>query len=102
MVDVAPHIIASLRSSTAEPIFGLVTLPCLAEGERHSAKAADDIEMLSPLLDGIILFDNETWYKKTKAHTINTGKKRKGTGGKARIQEESNLIFPRNLPPICS
>ena len=46
MVDVAPHIIAGLRSSIVEPIFGLVTLPCLAEGERISAKAADDIEML--------------------------------------------------------
>lgn len=67
MVDVAPHIIATLRSSVMEPIFGLVTLPCLAEGKRVSGKAADDIEMLSSLLDGIIVFDNETWYKKTKA-----------------------------------
>lgn len=58
MVDVAPHIIAGLRSSVVEPIFGLITLPCLAEGERISAKAADDIEMLSSLLDGIIVFDN--------------------------------------------
>jgi cell division GTPase FtsZ len=79
MVDVAPHIIGALRSSVLEPIFGLVTLPCLAEGERRSAKAADDLEMLSPLLDGIILFDNETWYKKIKAQksTLNT-KKEKG------------------------
>ncbi|MDD1701096.1 MAG: tubulin/FtsZ family protein [Methanoregula sp.] len=79
MVDVAPHIIGALRSSVLEPIFGLVTLPCLAEGERHSAKAADDLEMLSPLLDGIILFDNETWYKKIKAQksTLNN-KKEKG------------------------
>ena len=67
MVDVAPHIIAGLRSSVVEPIFGLVTLPCLAEGKRISGKAADDIEMLSSLLDGIIVFDNETWYKKIKA-----------------------------------
>jgi len=92
MVDVAPHIIASLRSTTAEPIFGLVTLPCLAEGERRSAKAADDIEMLSPLLDGIILFDNETWYKKTKARRSTLVKKEKGLAEK--------LGFRRNEPDI--
>ena len=67
MVDVAPHIIAALRNSVVEPIFGLVTLPCLAEGERKSIKAADDIDMLSSLLDGIILFDNETWFKKIRS-----------------------------------
>ncbi len=39
MVDVAPHIIAALRSSITEPIFGLVTLPCLAEGERQFGKS---------------------------------------------------------------
>ena len=67
LVDSASHIVAALRTSMAEPIFGLVTLPCLAEGERCSAKAADDIEMLAPVLDGVILFDNETWYKKIKS-----------------------------------
>ena len=67
LVDAAPHLIAALRISMVEPIFGLVTLPCLAEGERCSAKAADDIEILSPLLDGVIIFDNETWYKKIKS-----------------------------------
>ena len=94
MVDVAPHIIASLRSSTAEPIFGLVTLPCLAEGERHSAKAADDIEMLSPLLDGIILFDNETWYKKTKAQRSTLVKKEKGLAEKLGFRKNDPDISP--------
>lgn len=66
MTDIAPHVITGLRSQIVEPIFGLVTLPCLAEGQKRSAKAADDIDILSPLLDGLILFDNETWYKKVK------------------------------------
>jgi len=66
MTDIVPHVITGLRSSIVEPIFGLVTLPCLAEGERKSAKAADDIDILSSLLDGMIVFDNETWYKKTR------------------------------------
>lgn len=95
MVDVAPHIIASLRSSTAEPIFGLVTLPCLAEGERHSSKAADDIEMLSPLLDGIILFDNETWYKKTKAQRSTLVKKEKGLAEKLGFRKTNPDISPQ-------
>jgi len=66
MADDAPAIITALRSSMTEPIFALVTLPCLSEGARCSAKAADQVEMLCPILDGIILFDNETWHKKVK------------------------------------
>lgn len=67
MTDVMPHLIAALRATVAEPIFGLVTLPALSEGEKRSAKAADDIENIAPLLDGTILFDNETWIKKIAA-----------------------------------
>ena len=95
MVDVAPHIIAALRSSLTEPIFGLVTLPCLAEGERRSAKAADDLEMLTPLLDGVILFDNETWYKKTKAQRSTLTKKEKGLAEKIGFKKSEPEISPR-------
>jgi len=66
--DIASHLITALRSTITEPIFGLVTLPCLGEGARISADAAEDIEILAPLLDGVIVFDNETWYKKIRAH----------------------------------
>ncbi len=64
LVNTIPSIIKEIRSSMLEPIFGLCTLPCLNEGPARSAKAADDIDMLSPILDGIFLFDNETWYQK--------------------------------------
>ena len=94
MVDVAPHIIAALRSSITEPIFGLVTLPCLAEGERRSAKAADDLDMLTPLLDGIILFDNETWYKKIKALKSTLTKKEKGLAEKLGFRKGEPEISP--------
>jgi len=67
MTDAVPRLIAALRQSVTEPIFGLVTLPALSEGERRSVKAADDIDAISPLLDGVILFDNETWLKKIAA-----------------------------------
>jgi cell division GTPase FtsZ len=95
MVDIAPHLITTLRASVTEPIFGLVTLPCLAEGERRSAKAADDIEMLSPLLDGIILFDNETWYKKTKAQRSRLVKKEKGLAEKIGLKKSEPEISPQ-------
>lgn len=79
MTDIVPHIITGLRSSVTEPIFGLVTLPCLAEGEKRSAKAADDIDILSSLLDGMIVFDNETWYKKIRpAAQARLAKKERG------------------------
>ncbi len=67
MIDLAPTLIAALRKTTLEPIFGLLTLPCLGEGQERSARAADDLDALDSILDGIILFDNETWYKKAKA-----------------------------------
>ena len=95
MVDIAPHLITTLRASVTEPIFGLITLPCLAEGERRSAKAADDIEMLSPLLDGIILFDNETWYKKTKAQRSRLVKKEKGLAEKLGFKKSEPEISPQ-------
>ncbi len=95
MVDVAPHIIAALRNSITEPIFGLVTLPCLAEGERKSAKAADDIDMLSSLLDGIILFDNETWYKKTRSQKSTLVKKEKSFAEKMGFVKEQPVLSPK-------
>ena len=95
MTDIAPHIIAGLRSSVVEPIFGLVTLPCLAEGERRSSKAADDIDMLLPLLDGIVLFDNETWYKKIRADKAHLPVKEMGFAEKmgfAKKQQELSTV----------
>jgi len=96
MTDIVPHVITSLRASIVEPIFGLVTLPCLAEGEKRSAKASDDIDILSPLLDGMILFDNETWYKKIKARSTHLRKKEAGIArrfgfGKAEPEISSEL-----------
>ncbi|PKL69356.1 MAG: hypothetical protein CVV30_07245 [Methanomicrobiales archaeon HGW-Methanomicrobiales-1] len=95
MVDVAPHIITALRNTVAEPIFGLVTLPCLAEGERKSGKAADDIDMLSPLLDGIILFDNETWYKKTRSRKSTLAKREKSFAEKMGFVKEQPALSPK-------
>jgi cell division GTPase FtsZ len=94
MTDIAPHVITSLRSSIVEPIFGLVTLPCLAEGEKRSAKAADDVDILSPLLDGMILFDNETWYKKTKALKIASAKKERSLAHRLGLAKDEPELSP--------
>ena len=67
VIDIAPFIIEKIRVSYVEPIFALAILPCLGEGKRVSAKAADDLEMLQELVDGVILFDNETWSRKILA-----------------------------------
>jgi cell division GTPase FtsZ len=75
MVDTVPLIIPELRKSFIEPIFGVVTLPCGGEGKKRSAKAADDIERLKPLVDAVILFDNDTWYRKIKQELTITDEK---------------------------
>jgi cell division GTPase FtsZ len=94
MVDAAPHIITALRQSVVEPIFGLITLPCLAEGEKVSGKAAEDIEILSPLLDGIIVFDNETWYRKIRALKSTLVKKKRSFAEKIGLSKEKQEISP--------
>jgi len=99
MTDVVPHVIAGLRSTLVEPIFGLVTLPCLAEGEKKSAKAADDIDILFPLLDGMIVFDNETWYKKTRpiAQARLEKKKEKGLAQMLGIGRQEPELSPEMM-----
>ncbi|MFA7562663.1 MAG: tubulin/FtsZ family protein, partial [Methanoculleus sp.] len=67
VIDIAPPIIAEIRKSYVEPIFALAVLPCLEEGKRVSAKAADDLDILLELVDAVILFDNETWSQKIRA-----------------------------------
>jgi cell division GTPase FtsZ len=61
MVDAAPALIHECRRSYSDPVFALAVLPCLEEGVCIQAKAGDDLEMLERLVDGVILFDNETW-----------------------------------------
>jgi tubulin-like protein CetZ len=75
MVDAAPLIIPELRKSFIEPIFAVVTLPCGGEGKKRSAKAADDIEKLKPLVDAMVLFDNDTWYRRIKDELAITDEK---------------------------
>lgn len=96
MADTLPHIIAALRASVTEPIFALVTLPCLSEGARCSAKAADDIEMIAPMLDGVIIFDNETWNHKLKPLQKTLEQPDKGLAAKLGLKKKKEpILTPR-------
>lgn len=64
MADTAPEIVESIRNAMVEPVFGLFTLPCRSEGSARSVRAADQLDNLVPLLEGIVLYDNETWRDK--------------------------------------
>ncbi|UUX91717.1 tubulin/FtsZ family protein [Methanoplanus endosymbiosus] len=65
--DIIPEITEEIRKAYYEPVFAVCTLPYHNEGKRIAAKAADDIKKIEKFVDGIILFDNETWYRKIKA-----------------------------------
>ncbi|HUU76308.1 MAG TPA: tubulin/FtsZ family protein [Methanoregulaceae archaeon] len=62
--DIIPELTAAIRKSMYEPVFGLFILPCSREGSTISAKAALQIDAQKPELDGVILFDNQTWFHK--------------------------------------
>jgi cell division GTPase FtsZ len=67
MAGLAPSLIRSIRKTMIEPVFGLFTLPCEQEGEETLCKAADQIDALTEVMDGIILFDNEIWFRRVKS-----------------------------------
>ncbi len=57
----ASQLAVHLKKSVSEPIFGLCTLPCRREGDERASIAADQLDGLLAVLDGVILFDNESW-----------------------------------------
>lgn len=93
MVNVAPIIIRELRTSYIEPIFSLAILPELNEGKKISAKAADDLEELREITDGVILFDNETWHDKLKVSLTAAAKEKTSLKNQAQRRAPA---FPQN------
>lgn len=93
VIDIAPLIIEELRKSYLEPIFALAILPCLNEGKRVSAKAADDLDMLSALVDAVIIFDNETWSRKIQAAAA--AEEKENTGILDQLRGNSWTLNPR-------
>jgi len=66
MAGLVPSLIKNIKKTMVEPVFGLFTLPCDKEGEEVLTRAADQIDLLITVTDGIILFDNEKWFKRVK------------------------------------
>ena len=95
VADIAPLIIGELRKSYMEPIFALAVLPCLNEGKRTSAKAADDLDALLGLVDAIILFDNETWSQKIRVAMASVGNENTGFMDQLRRNSFSGSLDPR-------
>ncbi|MDD4127387.1 MAG: hypothetical protein PHV39_06845 [Methanomicrobium sp.] len=67
MSDVVPELIGEIRKAYFEPVFAVCTLPYLREGRAIAKKAADDLDKIEESVDAVILFDNETWYRKIKS-----------------------------------
>ncbi len=96
IIDIAPLIIEELRKSYVEPIFALAVLPCLDEGKRISAKAADDLDLIQEITDAVILFDNETWSQKIRAAAATAEKEENGLAGQIRRSPLSGALNPRD------
>ncbi|EHQ36812.1 tubulin/FtsZ family protein [Methanoplanus limicola] len=91
--DIIPEITEEIRKAYYEPVFAVCTLPYHNEGRRIAAKAADDIKKIEEYVDGIILFDNETWYRKIKASYETSVDEE----GKSHIRQAAYAkIFPDN------
>lgn len=93
MAGVGVAILEKVRSTVVEPIFGLVTLPALGEGRRTSAKAAQDIDRLLPLVEGIIVFDNE----KLSGHAAAGNKNQKVTSRKLNPLSKTGLAITTQM-----
>ncbi|MDI6875962.1 MAG: tubulin/FtsZ family protein [Methanomicrobiales archaeon] len=63
----AGTIVGEVRKSFIEPVFAVATLPCIREGERCAAAAADDLDRLQGITDAVILFDNEVHYARIQS-----------------------------------
>ncbi len=74
MVDLVPALAREIRKSMQERVFALVTLPRTAEGDAVLSKAASDLEMLSGVVDGIILFDNDRLCGRVQVSPVGNGR----------------------------
>jgi cell division GTPase FtsZ len=90
--DAISLIINKIRDSFFEPVFCILTLPMRSEGAKISARAADQIEMIEPLVDGCILFDNDTWYRKIATEMLRLERTKKGG-------EDSQIAEGEEAPP---
>jgi len=67
MAGIVPRIVNEIRRSFVEPVFLIATLPCINEGKRQTARAVEQLDDLKSISDAVLLFDNETWYRRLRA-----------------------------------
>ena len=87
-----PDLVHYIRDRMTEPVFGLLTLPCTREGDAAQVRAADAFDALVPLLDGIVLYDNERWYERAGSDSENEEVR----GGDLEIR----LPWQKPAPPV--
>ncbi|HJK02486.1 MAG TPA: tubulin/FtsZ family protein [Methanocorpusculum sp.] len=88
MAELVPNIISQLNNTSPDPVFTILTLPGRNEGVKISARASETLAKIRKVSQATILFDNETWFKRTEEE--NSIKKVDETKHKATIYE----MFP--------
>ena len=101
LLDDAARLVTHIRSAMIESVFGLFTLPCNAEGAPVLARAGAQLRALKPVLDGMILFDNEFWYPRVREKVAQmqeaSAQQRRIAFQKAPIPVDSRLMAYREL-----
>lgn len=66
MAELVPTIVSQLNSTFSDPVFTILTLPGRNEGVKVSARASKTLADIRNVAQATILFDNETWFKRTE------------------------------------
>ncbi len=66
MAELVPTIVTQLNDTFEDPVFCLLTLPGRNEGVKVSARASETLAEIRKVSQATILFDNETWFKRTE------------------------------------
>jgi cell division GTPase FtsZ len=66
MAELVPTIVSQLNDAFPDPVFTILTLPGRNEGVKVSARASETLAEIRKVSQATILFDNETWFKRTE------------------------------------
>ena len=72
LISLVPHLVSIIRETMFEPVFALVTIPTEDEGESRLIRAMKNLQMIRPLVDGVIIFDNQLWLDKARGELAET------------------------------
>lgn len=66
MAELVPTVVSQIADAFPDPVFTILTLPGRNEGVRVSARASKTLADIRKISQATILFDNETWFKRTE------------------------------------